>query len=158
MDITARQITKIAREVSKFTVRTLKQDGIGTAEMDFIHVVRKNPGITQAQIREILGIDKGACARRAANLEQKGYLKRVPDSQDKRAQKLYACEIADQLKQSKAEIEALYYAWLMEELTTEEAQQFTQLLNRLYLRNKAESRAGFPQLTARLEKAGKESL
>ena len=69
-DKTARQITKIAREVSKFTTRTLKTEGIGAAELDFIHVVRKNPGITQAGVRSVLGIDKGACARRAANLEQ----------------------------------------------------------------------------------------
>lgn len=46
MDITKRRITKIAREVSKFTVRTLRADGVGTSEFDFIHVVRKNPGIT----------------------------------------------------------------------------------------------------------------
>ena len=34
MDSTKRQITKIAREVSKFTMRMLKADGIGTAEYD----------------------------------------------------------------------------------------------------------------------------
>ena len=34
MEITHRQITKIAREVNKFTVRTMKADGIGTAEFD----------------------------------------------------------------------------------------------------------------------------
>ena len=45
MDITKRQITKIAREVSKFTIRTLREDGIGTAEFDVIHAIRKNPGI-----------------------------------------------------------------------------------------------------------------
>ena len=48
MDATERKMTKIAREVSKFTVQTMKEDGIGTAEFDFIHLVRHNPGITQA--------------------------------------------------------------------------------------------------------------
>ncbi len=43
MDYTKRQITKIAREVNKFTVRMLKTEGVGSAEYDFIHVVRKNP-------------------------------------------------------------------------------------------------------------------
>ena len=46
MDITKRQITKIAREVSKFTVRTLRDTGIGTGELDVLHTIRKNPGIT----------------------------------------------------------------------------------------------------------------
>ena len=66
MDQSRRQITKIAREVSKFTVKAMKAEGIGTAEFDFIHQVRHHPGITQAQVRDALKIDKGAAARRAA--------------------------------------------------------------------------------------------
>ena len=112
MDSTRRQITKIAREVSKFTVRMLKTDGVGTAEYDFIHAVRKNPGITQATLRELLTLDKGAAARRAASLETKGYLIRKPNPEDGRSQLLYATEKADSLKNSKASVEALYYEWL----------------------------------------------
>ena len=67
MDDTGRKITKIAREVSKFTVQMMKEEGIGTAEFDFIHLIRHNPGITQAEVREQLKIDKGAAARRAAS-------------------------------------------------------------------------------------------
>ena len=78
MDQTGRKITKIAREVGKFTVQTMKEEGIGTAEFDFIHLVRHNPGITQTEVRETLKIDKGAAARRAASLEAKGYLERKP--------------------------------------------------------------------------------
>ena len=52
MDDTGRKITKIAREVSKFTVQMMKEEGIGTAEFDFIHLIRHNPGITQAEVRE----------------------------------------------------------------------------------------------------------
>jgi len=32
----------------------MKEEGIGTAEFDFIHLVRHHPGITQAQLREEL--------------------------------------------------------------------------------------------------------
>ena len=70
MDVTERKMTKIAREVSKFTVQTMKEDGIGTAEFDFIHLLRHHPGLTQAEVREQLKIDKGAAARRAASLEE----------------------------------------------------------------------------------------
>lgn len=41
MDITKRKITKIAREVNKFTVRTLRAEGIGASEFDVIHAVRR---------------------------------------------------------------------------------------------------------------------
>jgi len=149
MDSTKRQITKIAREVSKFTTRMLKIDGIGTAEYDFIHAVRKNPGITQASIREILSLDKGAAARRAASLEAKGYLFRKPNASDGRSQLLYATELADTLKNSKASVEALYYEWLEEALTPQDNTEFCRILNILYTRSKTESKADFPHLTQR---------
>ena len=120
MDATERKMTKIAREVSKFTVQTMKEDGIGTAEFDFIHLVRHNPGITQAAVREQLKIDKGAAARRAASLESKGYLYRKPNPADGRSQLLYATEKAEQLKNSKAAIESKFYEWLLAELPEEE--------------------------------------
>lgn len=105
MDDSERKITKIAREVSKFTVQTMREEGIGTAEFDFIHLVRHNPGITQAKVRDKLKIDKGAAARRASSLETKGYLIRKPNPDDKRSQLLYATDKAENLKNSKAHIE-----------------------------------------------------
>ena len=74
MDSTQRKMTKIAREISKFTVQMMKEDGIGTAEFDVIHFIRHNPGVTQTVMRESLKIDKGAAAKRVASLENKGYL------------------------------------------------------------------------------------
>lgn len=156
MDHTNRQITKIAREVSKFTARMLKIDGIGTAEYDFIHVVRKNPGITQATIRDILSLDKGAAARRAASLEAKGYLIRKANPADGRSQLLYATEKADQLKNSKTSVETLYYEFLEEALSPQENAEFCRLLNILYTRSKAESKADFQSLTHRFLEGSRE--
>ncbi|MCI2058914.1 MAG: MarR family winged helix-turn-helix transcriptional regulator [Oscillibacter sp.] len=156
MDETRRQITKIAREVSKFTVRTLRLDGVGTSEYDFIHAVRKNPGITQAGVREILGIDKGAAARRCTNLEAKGYLVRRQDPEDGRSRRLYPTEKAETLKLSKAAAEAAYYEWLTEPLTAQDRASFLRILDALYRRSKAESKAGFPHAAKRL--SGEEEL
>ena len=129
MDLTKRQITKIAREASKLAGRLLRDQGVGTAEFDVIHVIRKNPGITQAGIREVLAIDKGALARQIASLEAKGFLMRRDNPQDRRSQLLYATDKADQLKSSKAYIESTYYAWLLDGLPPQERQQFAQLLD-----------------------------
>lgn len=147
MEQTGRKITKIAREVSKFTVQTMKEDGIGTAEFDFIHLVRHNPGITQAKVREQLKIDKGAAARRAASLEAKGYLERRPNPKDGRSQMLYATPKAESLKNSKAYIESVFYEWLIAELPAEERDAFCQTLDTLYWRSKRQSRAGFPDVS-----------
>lgn len=151
MDSTKRQMTKIAREVSKLAGRMLRDQGIGTAEFDVVHVIRKNPGITQAGIRDQLGIDKGAMARQIASLEAKGFLIRKENPQDGRSQLLYATEKADQLKNSKAYIESVFYEWLLEPLSDQQRREFAATLETLYLRSREQSRAGFPEVVERLE-------
>ena len=116
MDQSKRQITKIAREANKLVIRTMKEGGIGSGEMDLIHLVRHNPGLSQKEICLQLNMDKGAVARRTASLEQKGYLIRRENPADGRSQLLYATEKAEKLKISKAAVESVFYAWLLEGL------------------------------------------
>lgn len=116
MDMTERKMTKIAREAGKFTVQTMKEEGVGTAEFDVIHLVRHNPGITQTEVRETLKIDRGAAAKRVASLEHKGYLIREANPKDGRSQLLFATEKAENLKNSKVHIETIFYEWLLDEL------------------------------------------
>lgn len=144
MDITERKITKIAREAEKLVLFTLREEGVGTAEIDLIHALRHNPGCTQARLAEILHADKAAIARRTKNLEAKGILVRRDDPKDKRSQLLFPTEKAENLKTSKAQIEASFYEYLTDALTKEEAETFAALLDKLYAASKSESRAGFP--------------
>lgn len=146
MDMTKRQITKIAREANKLVIRTMKEGGIGSGEMDLIHLVRHNPGLSQREISLQLNMDKGAVARRTANLEQKGYLIRKENPADGRSQLLYATEKAENLKTSKAAVETAFYDWLLEGLDPAELASFTAALDKLYLRSKQESRSGFPHV------------
>lgn len=144
MDITERKITKIARETEKLVFLSLREEGVGTAEIDLIHALRHNPGCTQAKLAEILHTDKAAIARRTRNLEAKGFLLRREDPNDRRSQLLFPTEKAEEMKFSKAEIEASFYEYLMSCLTEDEAKTFAALLNKLYVMSKVESRGGFP--------------
>ena len=144
MDITERKITKIAREAEKLVLFSLREEGVGTAEIDLIHALRHNPGCTQARLAELLHADKAAIARRTKNLETKGFLVRRDAPNDRRSQLLYPTEQAETLKASKAEIETAFYEYLLSLLPKEEAKGFAATLDRLYAASKAESRAGFP--------------
>lgn len=144
MDITGRKITKIAREAEKLVLVSLREEGVGTAEIDLIHALRHNPGCTQARLAEILHADKAAIARRTKNLEAKGFLIRRADPNDRRSQLLFPTEKAEEMKSSKAEIEASFYEYLTSALAEDEAAAFAALLEKLYTASKAESRAGFP--------------
>ena len=149
MDITERKITKIAREAEKLVLLSLREEGVGTAEIDLIHALRHNAGCTQARLAELLHADKAAIARRTKNLEAKGFLVRRDDPNDRRSQLLYPTEKAETLKSSKAEIEASFYEYLTAALTEEEAETFTALLEKLYVTSKTESRSGFPHFIDR---------
>lgn len=146
MDPTERKITKIAREAGKFTVQAMKEEGIGTAEFDFIHLVRHHPGITQTELAGMLHADKPAIARRTASLERKGYLRREPNPEDGRSQLLFATPQAEGLRNAKAETESAFYDYLMDGLSESDRETFLNLLDVVYRRSKAESRAGFPHL------------
>lgn len=147
MDDTKREITKIAREVSKLTVRTMRAEGIGSGEFDVLHAIRKKPGITQSGVCKITGLDKGAVARQVANLENKEYLRRLENPADGRSRLLYATEKAEHLKNSKAQIEAFFYEWLLTELPEEEKDAFCKTLDKLYQRSKQERKAEFVHIS-----------
>ena len=154
MDITERKITKIAREVEKLVLSSLKEEGVGTAEIDLIHALRHHPGCTQAQLVELLHADKAAIARRTKSLEIKGFLVRESDPKDHRMQRLYPTKKAEMMKASKAEIEASFYEYLLSTIKEEEKEIFVRVLDQLYMTSKMESRSGFPHLL-QSEKSGK---
>lgn len=149
-DDSVRYMSKIVRELNKLIIHTMQEEGIGTGEIDLIHTVRHHPGLSQKEIGELLNMDKGAMARRVASLERKGYLTREPNSKDGRSQLIYATSAADSLKNSKANIEEVFFQWLYAELSQQEKQAFQSVLNKLYLRSKKESRSGFPHVAPRL--------
>lgn len=148
MDQTKRQITKIAREVQAYVRKSMKMQGVGSGECDILHIVRKNPGISPAEISRELMMDKAAIARRTANLEGKGFLSREADAEDRRKIHLYATAKCEEVKESRTALEARFYSWLVEDLEEDELKAFTATLGKLYEKSKAESRAGFPDLLA----------
>ena len=146
MEHPARKITKIAREAEHLVLLASRADGIGTAEIDCLHAVRHHPGVTQSELVAMLHSDKAAIARRTANLERKGYLRREPNPSDGRSQLLYATEQAEGLRNAKAEAESAFYDYLMAGLDEAQRSAFLASLDILYRRSKTESRTGFPHL------------
>lgn len=150
MDPTRRKVTKVAREAGKLVARELRGAGVGSSEIDLIHLARKRPGITQKEAAEELAMDAGALARRVSRLVQKGYLTREPNPADGRSRMLRATSKAEELKLSKARVEAEFYGYVLEQLPPGDAAEFARLLDEVYDAARAESLAGFPHVRARL--------
>lgn len=146
MDQSIRKITKIARSAQQFTSKALMNSGIGLSEYEFIHEVRKYPGISQSELSKHLHVDKAAIARRCANLLKKRLIMVIEDDHDKRAKKIFLTENAVQIKDSKNEMEAYFYEWLFKELDEKERNAFLRTLDTLYVRAKTERKADFQHL------------
>ena len=147
MDVTDRKISKIARGARRFTTRMMRREGIGPAAFDFVLAVRFHPGITQAELCQKLDLDKGAAARLASRLVEKGYLRRQPDPADGRRHLLFATERSEELRSSKSYLENIFYEWLLEALRKEEQTELARLLGILEERCRSERWENFPTAT-----------
>ncbi len=156
MDITERRISRIARGASRFVSRILRQNGVGSSEVELVILVRFHPGITQSEACQRLELDKGAAARLVARLESKGYLRREMDPEDKRIRLLYTTEKADELRGSKARLEEFFYQWLLEPLSEGEKQELVRMLAILGKRAHEEWHNDFAELNRLWEESGEE--
>jgi len=148
MDATRRQITKIARAATKYATRALKKSGVGTTEYECLQVIRKNKGINQEQISEMLNIDKAAVTRMIHNLEKKGYAVREKDMRDKRNNRIYATKKALDVKFDESSAECLFYEWLMEDIAPDDTVVFLRVLNQLAEKAKDEYNQNFSNVKA----------
>ena len=62
----------------------------------------------------------------------------------------------EELKNSKAQIETVFYEWLLEELPEEEKAAFCKTLDALYWRSKRERQAGFENVARRVREKTEE--
>lgn len=153
MDPTKRRIRKIDRDAQRFVARALGNTDLSLSDYDMIHTVRHRPGITQEELRRLYCLDKSTIARRAAKLEEAGYLYRRPSPEDKRRKELFVTERGDALREAKVEAEAFYFDWLTSELTEAELAVLVPLLDKLQLRSRDERRQDFVHLLESYERA-----
>jgi len=77
--------------------KRLKPFRVGSGQYPFILAIRRNPGISQDGLSEILAIDKGTTAKSIRTLRDAGFIERKIDDTDKRAYKLYATPYSREL-------------------------------------------------------------
>ena len=153
MDPTKRKIRKIDRDSQRFVARALGNTDLSLSDYDMIHTVRHRPGITQETLRRMYCQDKSTIARRAAKLEQDGYLVRRADPEDGRRKQLFITEKGEALREAKVDAESFFFDWLTRELTPEELETLVPLLERLQTRSRDERREDFIHLLEDYDKA-----
>ena len=93
-----RTISLIYRYGRRYLARQLKGIEVDVGQYPFLLVVLRNPGITQEQVSERLGMDRGTTARSIASLEDQGFVTREMDKRDRRVNHIFPTERAVDLK------------------------------------------------------------
>lgn len=126
-----RTVSLIYRYGRRYLARELKALSIDVGQYPFLIAVLRNPGITQEQMSERLGMDRGTTARSVAALEEQGFITRETDTRDRRINHIYPTEKAQQLREELYAISDRLHAAYMAGFSDGEKQQLGELLLRM---------------------------
>ena len=68
--------------------------GIGSYQDSYLLHICRGPGIPQDRLAEVIYVNKSNVARQLASLEEKGFITRTPDPQDRRSLLVYPTQKA----------------------------------------------------------------
>lgn len=94
----------VQRHFKIFLNCRLKEYDLNAGQFMVINALTKEDGLSQEAINEGLQFDKGFLAKIAKSLEQKGYITRKVNQEDKRAYKLFLTAKAESFKPTMFEI------------------------------------------------------
>ena len=83
---------KIFRYTQIYLDKVLKEFDLSSGSYPYLLILKNNDGINQNRISEELGYDKAMTTRTLAKLIDIGYLDRIKDDDDFRANKIYLTE------------------------------------------------------------------
>jgi DNA-binding MarR family transcriptional regulator len=144
VDEIRKSVRRIYRTSNLFIEKSLEGVALTPTELTAIRSIVFHKGLTQTSLAEHLGsIDKAAVARIVKSLEDKGYITRIPDPQDKRAKLVYPLEKAFQLRLTVLGAENDFYRWILSDLSEKELTVFSEFMSRLGEKAINESKTGF---------------
>lgn len=95
---TMRMITLLARKSQMYLGGVLKRKyNITAAEQPFFMNLQHCEGVTQEELTAMVCVDKAVTTRVVKSLEEKGYLTRVKDTQDRRQNRIYPTPLTREL-------------------------------------------------------------
>ena len=87
-----RYINRTFRVGKLYRNARLSEIGLEGSDQPFLLALCREPGITQDRLAKEIYIDKSVVARKLANLEKNGYVRRESDPDDKRVLRVYPTE------------------------------------------------------------------
>lgn len=136
MDKRLRYISKINRNYELYKRKQTKDNTLNSTDSLALHLICKEPGLSQDTLAELLGVDKGLVTKTVKYLEELALIKRIKNPKDKRENMVYPTAEAEELKHLLIDTERTYYMELFKEFTEEEYEIFLTLLSKIYVKSK----------------------
>ena len=124
-------ISILHRQSQIYFQKKLDPIGMGRGQVKIFTYLANARGATQQEITAFFRLDKGTTSYLIKKMETGGYIRRVPDLQDRRSSKLYLTEKATQKEKV---IRKIFQGWaelLLKGFSSEERQQAFKLMHRM---------------------------
>lgn len=132
-----KMLNNISRSQSVFRSERLNIDGIYAAHHTFILAICRYPGSSQEELSKEICLNKSTVARAINHLEEKGYVNRKSNSEDKRSLLVYPTE---KMLELLPKVRALSEEWnnlISKDIPNEELEVFYSVLSRMEEKAKA---------------------
>ncbi|WP_141059522.1 MarR family winged helix-turn-helix transcriptional regulator [Stenotrophomonas rhizophila] len=124
-------IKQVARELSRLTETQLRPLGLGMASLPVLEAVRQGKATTQAELARLLRVEQPSMAQTLARLERDLLIRRSPDPQRPRAQRMELTALALQRLPQAREILNEGNTRMLGGFSVDETMRLTSFLQRL---------------------------
>lgn len=131
----AKYISKLYRQGNAFLTKKFNRYNIGSGQYMFLIQLYNHDGLSQEEIAARLNIDKGTTARAIKKLEDQGYITRIKDECDKRANKIFITQKAEDIRTDFFRILGQWNDILTSGLTEEEVELVLKLMKKISVNN-----------------------
>ena len=126
----AKYISEIQRMGNIFFLKELSYLGLGYGQFNFLMELYKKDGVRQEDLSSNLRIDKGTTARAVKKLETEGFIVRMSDDKDKRANRIFLTEKGINHKNDVYKVAKSWEENLTKNLTVKEKEIILNLLKK----------------------------
>ncbi len=131
MPVISRNLNVLARCGNQFRNEHLKPLGLTAVQAPYILHICGTPGLSQDKLARRLHVNPSNATRQLAMLEEGGYVRRQPSTQDRRLLEVYPLQKALDVCVEIRRVNALWNAYLTEGMTAPELVLLEGLLDRL---------------------------
>lgn len=126
-----RQISVTYRCAMRYREHELADTGLAGCQTPYLMALYRHEGLTQEELARYLNVNKSSVTRQLAALEEKGYIRREADPQDRRSLLVYPTEKANELRDRMRHVLRDWSDYLTADFTEEERETLSRLMSRV---------------------------